>query len=142
MPADGLAGILTISEDAQRALGNPTGHDLNHLQGQFGAGAILLGGGLADLLALQFSVFAGSALAGLAFAVHADQDGEGPVLLGRERQGHLQREDHKVMAEGEEGSFLGGAQGIVVHAGAPDVAAGFTGQCVVDGADQNPCTKR
>jgi hypothetical protein len=54
----------------------------------------------------------------------------------------LQREDHEVVAEGEEGSFLGGAQGIVVHAGAPDVAPGFTGQGVVDGAAQDICTKR
>jgi hypothetical protein len=29
-----------------------------------------------------------------------------------------------------------------VHAGAPDVASGFTGQRIVDGADQNLCTKR
>jgi len=30
----------------------------------------------------------------------------------------------------------------VVHAGAPDVTSGFTGQGVVDGADQNLGTKR
>jgi len=35
------------------------------------------------------------------------------------------------VAEGEEGAFLGGAQGVVVHAGAPDVAPGLTGQSVV-----------
>jgi hypothetical protein len=107
--ADGLAGILAIAENAQRALGNPTGHRLKHLQSQFRPGAILLGGSLAGLLALQFSAFAGSALVGLAFAVHADQDGERPILVGSEGQGHLQREDHEVVAEGEEGSFLGGA---------------------------------
>ena len=87
--ADGLAGILAVSENAQRSLGNPTGYHLNHLQGQFGAGAILLGGGLAGLLALQFSAFAGSALVGMALAVHADQDGEGPVFVGSEGQGDL-----------------------------------------------------
>src|SRR5438132_5385332 len=52
--------------------------ELNHLQGQFGAGAILLGRSLAGLLALQFARFAGSALVSLAFAIHAYQDGEGP----------------------------------------------------------------
>ena len=88
--ADGLAGILAISEDAQRALGNPTGHDVNHLQGQFGTGAILLGRGLTGLFALQFSVFAGGALGGLALAVHANQDGESPVFVGGEGQGNLQ----------------------------------------------------
>jgi hypothetical protein len=30
----------------------------------------------------------------------------------------------------------------VVHTGAPDVTPGFTGQGVIDGADQNLCTKR
>jgi hypothetical protein len=48
----------------------------------------------------------------------------------------LQREDHEVVAEGEEGALLGGAQGIVVHAGAPDVATGLAGQSVVDSAQQ------
>jgi hypothetical protein len=33
----------------------------------------------------------------------------------------------------EEGAFLGRAQGIVVHASAPDVATGFAGQGIVDG---------
>src|SRR5215831_10281089 len=42
--ADGLAGILAISENTQGALRNPTGHRLNHFQGQFRPGAILLGG--------------------------------------------------------------------------------------------------
>ena len=123
-------------------MGNPTGHDLNHLQGQFGAGAILLGGGLAGLLALQFSAFAGSELIGLTLAIHADQDGESPVFVGSEGQGHLQGEDHEVVAEGEGGALLGGAQGIVVHAGAPDVSPGFAGQGIVDGADQNFRAKR
>ena len=140
--ADGLAGVLAISQDAQRALGYPAGHDLNHLRGQFGTGAILLGGGLAGLLALQLSRFAGRALRRLALAVHANQDGESPVLVGCERQAHLQREDHEVMAEGEEGTFRRGAQGIMVHAGAPDVAPGFPGQGVVDGGEQNLVTKR
>ena len=30
---------------------------------------------------------------------------------------------------------MGGAQGIVVHAGPPNVAAGYTGQGIVDGGD-------
>jgi hypothetical protein len=59
-----------------------------------------------------------------------------------DRQGDLQREDHEVVAEGEEGAFLSGAQGIVVHAGAPDMAPGFPGQGVVDGAGQDLCTER
>jgi hypothetical protein len=46
------------------------------------------------------------------------------------------------MAEGEAGTFRSGAQGIVVHAGAPDVAPGFTSQGIVDGGDQNLVTKR
>jgi len=46
------------------------------------------------------------------------------------------------VAEGEEGPFLGGAQGIVVHASAPDVAPGFAGQGVIDRSDQDLCTKR
>jgi hypothetical protein len=46
------------------------------------------------------------------------------------------------VTEGEEGVFLGGAQGIVMHAGAPDVPAGFTGQGIVNGANQSLCTKR
>jgi len=40
------------------------------------------------------------------------------------------------VAEGEEGALLGGAQGIVVHAGAPDVATGLAGQSVIDSAQQ------
>jgi hypothetical protein len=140
--ADGLAGVLAISEDAQQALGNPTGHDLNHFPGQLWTGAVWLGGGLTSLLALQFSAFAGRALIGLPFPVHADEDGKGPVFVGGEGQGDLQREDHEVVAEGEDGPFLGGAQRIVVHAGAPDVTPGFTGQGVVDGGDQDLCAKR
>jgi len=107
--ADGLAGILAVSEDAQHTLGNPTGHDPDHLQSQFRTSAILLGGGLTGLLALQFSAFAGCTLVLLEFAVHADQDGEGPVFVGGEGQGNLQGEDHEVVAEGEEGAFLGRA---------------------------------
>jgi len=128
MPTDRLAGILAISEDAKHTVRDPTGHHLNHLQGKFGTGSILLSGGLPGLLALQFSAFARCPLVGLALAVHTDQDGEGPVLIGSEGQGDLQREDHKVVGESEEGAFLSGAQGVVVHAGAPDVAAGFTGE--------------
>jgi hypothetical protein len=45
------------------------------------------------------------------------------------------------VAEGEEGALLGGAEGVVMHAGAPDVATGFTGQGVIDGADQDLGTK-
>ena len=102
----------------------------------------MFGGGLPGLLALQLSAFAGCTLVGLALAVHADQDGEGPVFVGSEGQSDLQREDHEVVAEGEERALLGGAQGIVVHASAPDVAPGLTGQSVIDGADQHLCTKR
>ncbi len=102
----------------------------------------MLGSGLPGLLALQLSAFAGCTLVGLALAVHADQDREGPVFVWGEGQGDLQREDHEVVAESEEGAFLAGAQGIVVHAGAPDVPPGFTGQGVIDGADQDLCTKR
>src|SRR6266446_5641651 len=72
---------------------------------------------------------------------YMDQDGEGPVFVGSEGQGDLQGEDHEVVAEGEEGAFLSGAQGVVVHAGTPDVPPGFTGQGVIDGADQDLCTK-
>jgi len=54
----------------------------------------------------------------------------------------LQREDHEVVAKGEEGALLGGAQGIMVHAGAPDVTSGFAGQGIIDGTDQDLCTKR
>jgi hypothetical protein len=78
----------------------------------------------------------------LALAVHADQDGKRPVLIGGEGQGHLQRKDHEVVTKGEERALLCGAQGVVVHASAPDVAPGFTGQGIIDGADQNLCTKR
>jgi len=46
------------------------------------------------------------------------------------------------VAEGEEGPFLGGAERIVVHAGSPDMSAGFAGQGIIDGADQNLRTKR
>jgi hypothetical protein len=46
------------------------------------------------------------------------------------------------VAEGEEGALLGGAQGIVVHAGAPDMAPGFPGQGIIDGTDQNFRAKR
>ena len=44
---------------------------------------------LAGLLALQFSSFARRALGGVALAVHADQDGEGPAFVGSKGQGDL-----------------------------------------------------
>lgn len=68
--------------------------------------------------------------------------GNAQYLSGGEGQGHLQREDHEVVAEGEEGSFLSGAQRIVVHTSTPDVTPGFTGQSVIHSAHQNLCTKR
>jgi hypothetical protein len=46
------------------------------------------------------------------------------------------------VAEGEEGTLLSRAQGIVVHTGSPDMPAGFTSQGIVDGGDQNLCAKR
>ena len=62
--------------------------------------------------------------------------------MGREGKAELQGEDHEVVAEGEDGALLGGAQGIVMHAGAPDVASGFAGQGVIDGSDQDLGAKR
>jgi hypothetical protein len=46
------------------------------------------------------------------------------------------------LAAGEEGALGCGAQGIVVHAGTPDVAPGFAGQGIVDGGDQDLIAKR
>jgi hypothetical protein len=91
---------------------------------------------LGRLFALQFSVFAGCTLGGLRLAVQPDQDGERPVFFSLKGQGDLQRKDHEVVAEGEDGVLLRRAQGVVVHAYALDVAPGFARQAVFDGADQ------
>src|SRR5437762_1193786 len=86
-------------------LGNPTGHHLNHFQGQFGTGAILLGGGLPGLLALQLSAFARRALVGLALAAHADQDGEGQYLLGAKGKATCKEKTTKLWPKAKEGPF-------------------------------------
>jgi hypothetical protein len=62
--------------------------------------------------------------------------GKAQYLSGAKGKATWQGKDHEVVAEGEEGALLGGAQGIVVHAGAPDVATGLAGQSVVDSTQQ------
>src|SRR5262249_47675231 len=84
LPADSL-----FPRPRSLRLGIQPATDWINFKARFGAGAILLGGGLAGLFALQFPAFAGSALVGLALAVQADQDGEGPVFVGCEGQGDL-----------------------------------------------------
>jgi hypothetical protein len=68
--------------------------------------------------------------------------GKAQNLLGAKGKATCKEKTTKLWPEGEEGVFLSRAQRIVVHACAPDVAPGFTGQGVVDGGDQNLCTKR
>jgi len=139
----GRAGILCrVPENPEGALGDPVGHDPDHLQGQFRARSVLLLGGLPGLLSLQSSSTAGSPLVLFPSAIHADQDGEGPVFLRGEGKADRQGENHPVVAEGEEGASLGGRQGVMVHAGAPDVATGLARRSVIHGAHQDLWTER
>ena len=73
--------IFTVPGDVQDAAGNPTGYDLNHLQSQLRASAILLGPGLPGLLPFPFSPATWCQLVLLPFAIEPHQDGNGPVLL-------------------------------------------------------------
>src|SRR5438093_343225 len=44
MARDTTTGKFAVAEDAQFALGDPVGQHANHLQSQFGTGAVLLSG--------------------------------------------------------------------------------------------------
>ena len=136
MTADGTPAVFTISGDLQGAMGSPTGYDLNHLQSQLRASAVLLGAGLPGLLALPFPSTTWGPDVFLAFAIEPDQDGQGPVLVGSEGERDLEGKDHPVVPEGKEGPGARGTEGIMVHVGAPDVATRLAGQGIVDGADQ------
>jgi hypothetical protein len=46
------------------------------------------------------------------------------------------------VAEGKERPFLSGAQRVVMHVGAPDMASGFACQGVIDGTGQDIGTER
>jgi len=65
-----------------------------------------------------------------------------PRPCGGKGEGDVQGKDHPVVAESKEGTLLSGAQWVVMHGGTPDVASGFASQGVIDGGDQNLCTKR
>src|SRR5271157_3851362 len=97
MTADGTPTIFTVPGDVQDAAGNPTGYDLNHLQSQLRASAILLGVGLPGLLPFPFSPTTWCQLVLLPFAIEPHQDGNGPVLLRSEGKAHVQGEDHPVV---------------------------------------------
>jgi hypothetical protein len=98
---DGLAGLLAISENTQRALGDPTGYDLNHLQGQFGTGAILLGVGLTDLVAPVSRFW--RERADWSGACGTGGPGRGrPSICWELTARQLAREDHEVVVPGRD----------------------------------------
>ena len=79
----------------------------------------------------------------LAVAVEPRGHGQGKDLGGGpERVDDENAEDDPVMPPTDQWFLTAGNEWVVVHAGAPDVAPGFPGQGVIDGADQHLCTKR
>src|ERR1700692_431161 len=142
MAADGTTGILAVSQHAEFSWAEPAGDNLNHFQSQLRASSILLVGRLPCLFLLRLSIAAGSQFRVLPLAIEADEDREGPCLLGREGKRDMQGETDRAMAEGKEGPFLGGTQRVVVHARAPDMSSRLARQCVIDGAGEDLGTER
>src|SRR5580658_7425723 len=142
MAADGSAGVLAVSQQAQFSWAEPAGDNLNHFQSQLRASSILLLGGLCGLFLFRLSIAAGCQFRVLPFAIEADEDRECPCLLGREGKRYMQGENDPAMAEGKEGPFPGRTQRVVVHARAPDMASRLARQCVIDGAGEDLGTER
>ena len=94
------------------------------------------------MFSFEFTAAAGSQFGILSLAVKPDEDGQCPNVVWGKGEGDVQGKDHPVVAESKEGALLSGAQRVVMHGGAPDVSSRLASQGVIDGGDQNVCTKR
>jgi predicted RecB family nuclease len=127
--------VIHIDETTVR-LRKQKGNDLNHLQSQLRASAILRGAGLPGLLPFPFSPTTWGQLVLLPFAIEPHQDGKGPVLLRSKGKADVQGEDHPVVTKGKERPGARGTQRVMVHVGAPDVATRLASQGVIDRTEQ------
>ena len=68
--------------------------------------------------------------------------GKAQYLSGAKGKATCKEKTTKLWPKAKQGRFWGGTQGIMVQAGAPDVASGFAGEGIIDGSDQDLRTKR